>query len=122
MNCLIILYSHCSYVGTHKDTRPNGPMSVGVDMAFPFAAHVYGIPEHAAPLSLPATIKSSSHESATPPPQPHYSQPYRLYNLDVFEYELDETMTLYGQIPFMLAHGLVNEESYSAVSTYLYMY
>ena len=30
--------------------------------------------------------------------------PYRLYNLDVFEYELDNPMALYGSIPFMLAH------------------
>ena len=30
--------------------------------------------------------------------------PYRLYNLDVFEYELNNPMALYGSIPFMLAH------------------
>ena len=30
--------------------------------------------------------------------------PYRLYNLDVFEYELYNKMALYGSIPFMLAH------------------
>ncbi len=30
--------------------------------------------------------------------------PYRLYNLDVFEYELDNRMALYGSIPLMLAH------------------
>ena len=29
--------------------------------------------------------------------------PYRLYNLDVFEYELDNPMALYGSIPFMYA-------------------
>lgn len=28
----------------------------------------------------------------------------RLYNLDVFEYELDNPMALYGSIPFMTAH------------------
>lgn len=32
------------------------------------------------------------------------SEPYRLYNLDVFEYELDSRMALYGSIPVMLAH------------------
>ena len=31
-------------------------------------------------------------------------EPYRLYNLDVFEYELNNKMALYGSIPFMLAH------------------
>jgi len=30
--------------------------------------------------------------------------PYRLYNLDVFEYEVDSKMALYGSIPLMLAH------------------
>jgi alpha 1,3-glucosidase len=29
----------------------------------------------------------------------------RLYNLDVFEYELDIGMALYGSIPFVVAHG-----------------
>jgi alpha 1,3-glucosidase len=31
--------------------------------------------------------------------------PYRLYNLDVFEYELDNKMALYGSIPFMISHA-----------------
>lgn len=34
----------------------------------------------------------------------NYDQPYRLYNSDVFEYEMDSPMTLYGSIPFMQAH------------------
>ena len=34
----------------------------------------------------------------------NYNEPYRLYNADVFEYELDSPMTLYGSIPFMQAH------------------
>lgn len=29
---------------------------------------------------------------------------FHRYNLDVFEYELDNPMALYGSIPFMLAH------------------
>ena len=33
-----------------------------------------------------------------------YEQPYRLYNSDVFEYEMNSPMTLYGAIPFMQAH------------------
>jgi alpha 1,3-glucosidase len=31
--------------------------------------------------------------------------PYRLYNLDVFEYELDNGMALYGSVPVLIAHG-----------------
>jgi len=30
-------------------------------------------------------------------------EPYRLYNTDVFEYELDSPMALYGAVPFMTA-------------------
>lgn len=96
--------------GGHHDTQPRGPMSVGIDFGFPFASHVYGIPEHTSPLSLPSTIAGSADIA------PHYSQPYRLYNLDVFEYELDETMALYGHIPFMSAHALVEGKGVSAVS------
>ena len=29
--------------------------------------------------------------------------PYRLYNTDVFEYELSSPMALYGAVPFMVA-------------------
>lgn len=32
--------------GGHPDSKPRGPMSVGIDFSFPFAQHVYGIPEH----------------------------------------------------------------------------
>ena len=33
-------------------------------------------------------------------------EPYRLMNLDVFEYELDHQMGIYGSVPFLQAHGL----------------
>lgn len=31
------------------------------------------------------------------------TDPYRLYNLDVFEYEVDNPMALYGSVPVMLS-------------------
>lgn len=34
----------------------------------------------------------------------NHEEPYRLYNSDVFEYELNSPMTLYGAIPYMQAH------------------
>lgn len=43
-----------------------------------------GIPEHATSLSLPTTAEGTAEVA------PHYSEPYRLYNLDVFEYEIGE--------------------------------
>jgi mannosyl-oligosaccharide alpha-1,3-glucosidase len=86
--------------GGHSDSRPNGPMSVGIDFVFPSAANVYGIPEHATNLALLSTRAENGGSS-------HYKEPYRMYNLDVFEYELDEPMALYGHIPMMMGHGVV---------------
>jgi alpha 1,3-glucosidase len=66
-----------------------------MDINFPNHFHVYGIPEHATRLSLPAT----TGEGAT------YSDPYRLYNADVYGYLADSPMSLYGSIPLMHAHS-----------------
>lgn len=101
--------THSESFGGHTDTMPNGPMSVGMDISFPFAQHVYGLPEHTSPLSLPTTTAGSPGTSP-----PHYSQPYRLYNLDVFEYEIDETMALYGHIPFLMGLGQSDSKAVSA--------
>jgi len=49
----------------------------------PHMSHA-GIPEHATSLSLPTTAEGTAEVA------PHYSEPYRLYNLDVFEYEIGE--------------------------------
>jgi mannosyl-oligosaccharide alpha-1,3-glucosidase len=71
-----------------------GPESIGMDVTFVGYSHVYGIPEHASPFDLKSTSSRPGE----------YSDPYRLYNLDVFEYDLDTPMSLYGAIPFMYAH------------------
>ncbi|CAG8802844.1 11724_t:CDS:2, partial [Racocetra persica] len=57
----------------------NDPESIGLDITFPGFGHVYG--DNGA-----------------------YSDPYHLYNLDVCKYEIDSPMSLYGSIPFMIAH------------------
>jgi len=80
---------------SHVDTKPHGPTSIGLDVSFTDAGFLYGIPEHASSFILKSTIGDNSH----------YNEPYRLYNADVFEYELDETMALYGHIPFIVGHG-----------------
>ncbi|XP_056632881.1 neutral alpha-glucosidase AB [Diorhabda sublineata] len=77
---------------SHHDSKPKGPSAVGVDVSFPGALRVYGLPEHADRLPLKTT-------------RPGGTDPYRLYNLDVFEYELDSTMALYGAIPVVYAHS-----------------
>uniref|UniRef100_A0A8R1DKZ6 Glycoside hydrolase family 31 N-terminal domain-containing protein n=1 Tax=Caenorhabditis japonica TaxID=281687 RepID=A0A8R1DKZ6_CAEJA len=70
-----------------KDTKPHGSSSVGVDIAFVGAKNLFGIPEHAEGYSLRDT---------------RTYEPYRLYNLDVFEYELNSPMALYGSIPYLV--------------------
>jgi alpha 1,3-glucosidase len=72
-----------------------GPESLSLDISFPHHANVYGIPSHASPLSLPTTTGAD----------PTYSDPYRLYNLDVFQYDADSPMSLYGAIPLLHAHS-----------------
>ncbi|KAI8099525.1 glycosyl hydrolases family 31-domain-containing protein [Halteromyces radiatus] len=76
------------------DPKPNGPESIALDISFNGFSHVYGIPEHASSLSLKETRGGDNA----------YTEPYRLYNLDVFEYALDSPTSLYGAVPFMIAH------------------
>ncbi|KAK9073102.1 hypothetical protein SSX86_007424 [Deinandra increscens subsp. villosa] len=79
---------------SHTDSRPFGPQSISFDVSFHGADFVYGIPEHATSLALKPT-KGPGIES----------EPYRLFNLDVFEYLAESPFGLYGSIPFMLSHG-----------------
>ena len=80
----------------HTDTKPLGPQAVALGVSFPGAQHMYGIPEHATSLALKPTIKAGGGA---------ISEPYRLYNLDVFEYLHESPFGLYGSIPVLLAHS-----------------
>uniref|UniRef100_A0A0G4IEL2 Glucosidase II subunit alpha n=1 Tax=Chromera velia CCMP2878 TaxID=1169474 RepID=A0A0G4IEL2_9ALVE len=71
---------------SHHDSKPKGPAAIGIDVSFPSSAVLTGLAEHATDLNLKA-----------------YPEPYRHYNLDVFEYELDSPMALYGVIPLLLS-------------------
>jgi len=73
----------------------SGPESLSLDITFPNHGTVYGIPQHATRLALPTT----SGEGA------FFSDPYRLYNADVFEYLASSPVSLYGSIPIMHAHS-----------------
>lgn len=84
--------SYAETFSTFTDNRPYGPMSVGVDIYFPNSDHIYGIPEHADSFNLKDT-------------RPNIGDPYRLYNVDIFEYETYTPMSLYGAIPFMMAQS-----------------
>ncbi|KAI3389818.1 hypothetical protein SNEBB_007941 [Seison nebaliae] len=78
---------------SHNDKRPYGPMSIGLDITYYGTRHVYGLPEHADSFNLRSTI--SNDDSSL-------MDPYRMYNSDVFEYELNSTMTLYINVPFTM--------------------
>lgn len=52
---------------THKDSKPNGPTAISLDITFHGAKHVYGLPEHATSLALKPTDGSPDA----------YPQPYR---------------------------------------------
>ena len=54
--------------GSHRDSKPFGPASVGMDVTFDGSSHLYGLAEHAAPLNLPSTTGSAAK----------YSVPYRM--------------------------------------------
>lgn len=41
--------------GGNTDSKPRGPESIALDITFPDYEHVFGIPEHAGPLSLKET-------------------------------------------------------------------
>eukprot|EP00934_Nitzschia_sp_Nitz4_P003551 Nitzschia sp. Nitz4//scaffold3_size479765//102873//106087//NITZ4_000042-RA/size479765-augustus-gene-0.27-mRNA-1//-1//CDS//3329550584//3541//frame0 len=86
---------------THKDSKPFGPMSVGADLNFPQSNHLYGIPEHASATML----KNTAGEGAS------YKDPFRLYNLDVFEYDLDVPMALYGAVPLVVSQSVATGTS-----------
>eukprot|EP00096_Caligus_rogercresseyi_P013303 TRINITY_DN597_c0_g1_i1.p1 TRINITY_DN597_c0_g1~~TRINITY_DN597_c0_g1_i1.p1 ORF type:complete len:902 (+),score=300.42 TRINITY_DN597_c0_g1_i1:94-2799(+) len=76
--------------GGNTDSKPWGPQAVALDIRFHDSKHVYGIPEHADRFSLEDTVGK---------------EPYRLYNLDVFEYEVWSPMALYAAVPFMMGHN-----------------
>lgn len=81
--------------GSHRDPKPFGPSSVGMDFTFEGSSHVYGLAEHAAPHNLPSTTGTGAS----------YKDPYRMYTLDVYDYELDSPMALYGGVPLIYAHS-----------------
>uniref|UniRef100_A0A0A9X6S5 Glucosidase II subunit alpha n=1 Tax=Lygus hesperus TaxID=30085 RepID=A0A0A9X6S5_LYGHE len=75
---------------SHHDSKPHGPTAVALDITFKGAKVAYGLPEHADSLALKTTSEGD---------------PYRFYNLDVFEYEINNPMALYAAIPFLIAHS-----------------
>lgn len=78
---------------SHHDPQNRGPESIGADISFPFATVLHGIPERTVSISLPRTKLANDTV---------LSEPYRLFNLDVFEFELEKPLGLYGAIPLLI--------------------
>ncbi|KAG7664986.1 ROT2 [[Candida] subhashii] len=77
-----------SFPDSSKDTIPLGPESIAIDFTFSGFSHLYGIPEHSGSMLL----KDTTHR-----------EPYRLFNVDIFEYEQDSRLPMYGSIPLLIA-------------------
>ena len=60
-----------------------------MDLAFVDSRHLYGLPEH-----TDSFVLSNTEDG----------EPYRLFNLDVFQFEINERMALYGGVPFVTSH------------------
>ncbi|SCU99572.1 LANO_0F02410g1_1 [Lachancea nothofagi CBS 11611] len=76
-----------SFQYSKEDSLPFGPESVALDFTLIGINDVYGIPEHADSLRLKDTQNT---------------EPYRLFNVDVFEYNLQAKTPMYGAIPLMI--------------------
>ena len=87
--CYVVAAAHPPHA-----VRPANTLTHSLACPHTHASIHPGLPEHASSFRL----KTTKGDKAA------YSEPFRLYNLDVFEYELDEPMALYGSIPFVAAH------------------
>ncbi|EPQ26732.1 uncharacterized protein PFL1_05711 [Pseudozyma flocculosa PF-1] len=87
-----------------RDSKPKGPEGLSLDFTFPGYPHLFGLPEHASPLSLRST-RSPVGEAASDEEAGRFQDPYRLMNTDVFEYDYDSPMSLYGSVPVLHAQG-----------------
>lgn len=79
-----------SFKDLAADLVPVGPELVALDFQFKNHHHLYGIPEHSDQFRLPLTKGGD---------------PFRLYNVDIFEYETSSRLPMYGLIPFVIAPG-----------------
>jgi alpha 1,3-glucosidase len=95
------------------DSKPKGPEALSLDMFFPGKQFLFGIPEHASPLNLRSTKGEKEGD---------FTDPYRLMNTDVFEYDADSPMSLYGSVPIIHAQsatGSVSAFFLSAAETWI---
>jgi alpha 1,3-glucosidase len=76
----------------HTIDCPKGPQSVAIDVTFHNLPKCYGLPERFRRFQLEQTTMGGK------------SEPYRLYNLDMFNKNL-VNQALYGVVPFVIGTG-----------------
>ncbi|ETS62339.1 alpha-glucosidase ii precursor [Moesziomyces aphidis] len=89
---------------SRRDSKPKGPEALALDMTFPGYTHLFGLPEHASPLSLRST-RNPVGRPAADDEKDRFDDPYRLMNTDVFEYDHNSPMSLYGSVPVLHAQS-----------------
>jgi alpha-glucosidase (family GH31 glycosyl hydrolase) len=74
--------------GSFEEPAIRGPCSIGLDFTFIGKQLLSGLAEHTDSVLLSDT---------------HDAEPYRLYNLDVFCYDIDSKASIYGCVPFIFS-------------------
>ncbi|CAI4060286.1 hypothetical protein SUVZ_04G4360 [Saccharomyces uvarum] len=92
------------FMYSKHDTMPLGPESIALDFSFFQSTDVFGIPEHPTSLRLMDTSQD---------------EPYRLFNVDVFEYNIGTTQPMYGSIPFMFSSSSTSVFWVNAADTWV---
>ncbi|KAK2962485.1 putative Neutral alpha-glucosidase AB [Blattamonas nauphoetae] len=78
------------------DSKPRGPSSLGIEISFPSTNSLYGLPQRSCSTRLPVTKGPGST----------FNEPIRLYNTDVYQYEMNSLQPLYGSVPFIFSRPL----------------
>jgi hypothetical protein len=81
---------------------PMGPRAISLDFELPYNGSFVGIPERSSnkgSITLDDTVKFDTNGKYS-----ILDNPYRLFNLDVSEYQANETyLGLYGSIPLLIS-------------------
>lgn len=80
-----------------------GPRAISLDFEFPHRVDLSGIPERTSTkggIGLDDTLRIERNDIEV------LSDPYRLFNLDVFEYQANDTyLGLYGSVPYLASYS-----------------
>ena len=85
------------------DRKPLGPSAIGLDVELINSPNIFGLPEHTTAFDLPVFDETVTYSAIeTDCDEPPWTE-YRFFNSDVYDYEHDSKMALYGSIPMVTA-------------------